>query len=144
MIKPLQPIELEQLGAPKRMPRTVPRSEPEGVPEKVPSDESAPVFAQPWEAAAFAMVLSLYRTGHFEWREWVDLLAHEIAIAPADPTGELYYERWARALEKLVAKLNLLAPEAIGQRSEIWRQAYLATPHGQEVKLSNAHASGAN
>jgi len=104
----------------------------------IPADETAPVFAAPWEASAFAMVLALYRTGRFEWRDWVALLAQEIASAPPDPTGALYYERWTRALEKLLAKLELVTPEAIGARSETWRAAYLSTPHGHEVLLSNA------
>ncbi|MDB5396915.1 MAG: nitrile hydratase [Rhodospirillales bacterium] len=118
MIEELKPDELEQL--------------------KTPLDQAAPVFAAPWEASAFALVLTLYRTGYFEWREWVDLLSQEIGSAPPDTTGGLYYERWARALEKLVDRLGLIAPGAIGARSERWREAYLSTPHGQEVLLSNA------
>jgi nitrile hydratase accessory protein len=101
----------------------------------LPADETVPVFAAPWEASAFAMVLALYRAGRFEWREWVELLAAEIARAEPDPTGALYYERWTRALEKLVAKIGLLTPDSIDARSEAWRSAYLATPHGREVRL---------
>jgi len=100
--------------------------------------EDGPVFAAPWEAASFGMVLALYRAGRFEWREWVALLSAEIAAAEPDPTGALYYERWTAALEKLLARLNLLTPGAIAERSEAWRAAYLATPHGREVLLENA------
>lgn len=103
----------------------------------LPCDEDAPVFAAPWEASAFAMVLALYRAGRFEWREWVGLLSAEIAAAEPDPTGALYYERWTAALEKLLGRLGLVDGEAIGARSEAWRAAYLATPHGKEVLLSN-------
>jgi nitrile hydratase accessory protein len=114
---------------------------PEQVSElALPSDEATPVFAAPWEASAFAMVLALHRAGHFEWREWVDLLSAEIASAEPDPTGALYYERWTRALERLVAKIGLLTPEAIHARSEAWRSAYLATPHGHEVLLGSARS----
>jgi nitrile hydratase accessory protein len=101
----------------------------------LPADETVLVFAAPWEASVFAMVLALYRTGRFEWREWVELLSAEIASAEPDPTGALYYERWTRALEKLVAKIGLLTPDVIAARAEAWRSAYLATPHGQEVRL---------
>ena len=106
----------------------------------LPSAENAPVFAAPWEASAFAMVLALYRAGRFEWREWVELLSAEIAAAEPDPTGALYYERWTLALEKLLARLGLLTPDAIGARSQAWRAAYLATPHGKEVLLANARS----
>ena len=104
----------------------------------LPADETIPVFAAPWEASAFAMVLALYRAGRFEWREWVELLSAEIASSEPDPTGALYYERWTRALEKLLGRLGLLTQEAIGARSQAWRAAYLATPHGHEVLLGNA------
>ena len=104
----------------------------------LPADRAVPVFAAPWEASAFAMVLALHRAGRFEWREWVELLSAEIACAEPDTTGALYYERWSRALEKLLARLGLLTEEAIGERARAWRAAYLATPHGQEVRLANA------
>lgn len=111
---------------------------PERVTElALPSDAATPVFAAPWEASAFAMVLALHRAGRFEWREWVELLAQEIDAAEPDPTGTLYYERWTHALEKLLGRLGLLTQEAIEARSEAWRLAYLATPHGEAVLLSN-------
>jgi nitrile hydratase accessory protein len=111
---------------------------------ELPSENATPVFAAPWEASAFAMVLSLYRAGRFEWREWVELLSAEIGSEPPDQTGALYYERWTRALEKLLGRLGLLTGSAIDARSEAWRSAYLATPHGHEVLLANApgHAAG--
>jgi nitrile hydratase accessory protein len=103
----------------------------------LPSNKATPVFAAPWEASAFAMVLALHRAGHFEWREWVELFSQEIGLATPDPTGALYYERWTGALEKLVGRLGLLTQDAIDARSEAWRSAYLSTPHGQQVLLSN-------
>ena len=118
MIEPLKTGQLEELN--------------------IPHEDTAPVFAAPWEASAFAMVLALHRAGRFEWREWVDLLSQEIGAAPPDPTGALYYERWTRALERLLDQLGLLTPAAIDARQRDWRAAYLATPHGREVLLSNA------
>jgi nitrile hydratase accessory protein len=116
---------------------------PEQVRElSLPCDENSPVFAAPWEASSFAMVLALYRAGRFEWREWVELLSAEIAASEPDPTGALYYEHWTAALEKLLVRLGLLTPAAIGERSGAWRAAYLATPHGKEVLLANAERSG--
>jgi nitrile hydratase accessory protein len=107
----------------------------------VPQSDSVPVFAAPWEASAFAMVVALHRAGRFEWREWVAVLAEEIRTAPPDPTGALYYERWSAALEKLLGRLGLMSPAAIAERTEAWRKAYLATPHGAEVRLDAATAT---
>ena len=101
----------------------------------VPHADAVPVFAAPWQASAFAMVLALHRAGRFEWREWVALLADEIRTAPPDPTGVQYYERWSAALEKLLGHLELMSSKAIAERTEAWRRAYLATPHGAEVRL---------
>jgi nitrile hydratase accessory protein len=106
----------------------------------VPRSGEVPVFAAPWEASAFAMVMALHRAGRFEWREWVALLSAEIRTEPPDPTGAQYYERWSAALEKLLGRLGLMSPEAIAERSEAWRRAYLATPHGAEVRLDAAMA----
>jgi nitrile hydratase accessory protein len=117
----------------------IPQLRPKQVGElALPADETVPVFAAPWEASAFAMVLALHRAGRFEWREWVELLAQEIGSSEPDPTGALYYERWTRALEKLLGRLGLLTEEEIDARSQAWRAAYLATPHGHEVLLGNA------
>jgi nitrile hydratase accessory protein len=107
----------------------------------LPNEDNTPVFAAPWEASAFAMVLALNRANRFEWREWVELLSAEIAAAEPDPTGALYYQRWAGALEKLLARLGLLTPDTIGARSEAWRAAYLATPHGKEVRLGDREST---
>jgi hypothetical protein len=34
-----------------------------------PGDGNAPVFREPWQAHAFAMVLTLHERGLFTWRE---------------------------------------------------------------------------
>ena len=63
------------------------------------SDE--PVFAEPWEAEAFALAVALHEAGAFSWPEWSAALAEEIAH------GGAYYERWLAALERLVAAKGL-------------------------------------
>jgi len=47
----------------------------------LPVDNEGPVFAQPWQAQAFAMTLELHRAGHFSWSEWAEHLCAEIAVA---------------------------------------------------------------
>jgi nitrile hydratase accessory protein len=48
-----------------------------------PRSGDAPVFREPWEAHAFAMVVELHGRGLFTWREWADALAAQIAAAQA-------------------------------------------------------------
>lgn len=44
----------------------------------LPRDAGEPVFAEPWQAHAFAMVMSLYQDGHYNWAEWDDYLGYRI------------------------------------------------------------------
>ena len=51
--------------------------------EGVPRDVDGPVFAEPWQAQAFALTVRLSEAGFFTWREWADGLAavlHEAAM----------------------------------------------------------------
>lgn len=92
----------------------------------LPADDEGPVFREPWEAQAFALVLDLYDRGHFDWPEWVELLSAEIAAAEARgevDRGERYYLHWLAALEKLVAAKGWSSAEAIARRKAEWAQA---------------------
>jgi nitrile hydratase accessory protein len=98
----------------------------------LPKDADGPVFAEPWEAQAFAMTVKLHEQGHFTWNEWAEILGQEIKRAPHAP----YYECWLAALERLVEAKGLLAnPERL-KRIEEWDRAARATPHGQPIELS--------
>jgi nitrile hydratase accessory protein len=67
-----------------------------------------PVFNEPWEARAFAMVLALHEQGLFTLPQWAAALSHQIDVAQAsgDPDlGDSYYQHWVLALESLVQNL---------------------------------------
>jgi nitrile hydratase accessory protein len=98
----------------------------------------APVFAEPWQAQAFALAVGLSKAGHFTRTEWADALAAEIkAAADRGETddGSTYYEYWLAALEKVVASKGLTDTESLAARKEQWADAYRHTPHGQPVEL---------
>jgi nitrile hydratase accessory protein len=104
----------------------------------LPRDDAGPVFNAPWEAQAFAMTLELHRRGAFTWPEWADALAAEIAQGKDRKDwddGSHYYERWLAALEKLVAKKNLVGNADLLRRIDDWDSAAKATPHGKPVVL---------
>jgi nitrile hydratase accessory protein len=90
-----------------------------------------PVFAEPWQAEAFALTLALTDAGHVTRAEWTALLSAAIA---AEPHRD-YYEQWVSALETLCAVHGIADSEAIEQREIAWRQAYRRTPHGAPVNL---------
>jgi len=104
-----------------------------------------PIFAEPWEAHAFALAVKLSEAGLFTWSEWSAALADELAAAsrrgePDD--GSLYYHHWLAALERLVVAKNLVAPPSLQARKEDWGEAYRRTPHGSPVTLGAAPQSG--
>ena len=112
---------------------------------QLPRDEDGPVFAEPWQAQAFAMAVRLSAQGHFTWKEWASALADEIkAAADRGETddGSRYYEYWLSALERLVTGKALLNQTEMLNRKEAWADAYRHTPHGKPVQLHPEQPDG--
>jgi len=108
-------------------------------PKDLSDSDQAPVFAEPWEAQAFALVLRLSEQGLFRWSEWTAALAAQISQARDSgdqDLGDTYYHYWLAALEKLLLEKSVLDSETVESRVEEWRRAYLHTPHGQPIELS--------
>ena len=112
-------------------------------------DGSGPVFASPWQAQIFSLVVGLHESGCFSWNEWAEALSGEIAedsnggadgantqeeIDPSDS----YYRLWVSALEQILARKTILDSDEVRERVTQWREAYLNTPHGAPVMLSMA------
>jgi nitrile hydratase accessory protein len=105
---------------------------------QLPRDERGPVFAEPWQAQAFALAVKLSEQGHFTWKEWTATLAGELAAAaergePDD--GSHYYDHWLAALEHLVQAKGLLDHVVLVERKQAWADAYRHTPHGKPIEL---------
>ncbi len=103
-------------------------------------DDTGPVFAEPWQAQAFALAVRLSEAGHFSWPEWAEYLAHEIAAARRagiPDLGDTYYEHWLRALERIVADKQLLTMHALTERKRQWDEAARHTEHGNPIELDN-------
>ena len=100
-------------------------------------DESAPPFAEPWQAQAFALTLALHEQGHFSWSEWTEMLGAEIRAAGPGDDGSRYYHHWLAATERLVAEKQIASAEGLSLRKAAWERAAHATPHGDEIRLEN-------
>jgi nitrile hydratase accessory protein len=114
------------------------------VPPRFPRDKDRPVFAEPWEAQAFALAVKLSEQGHFTWKEWAAALADEIKAASSrgEPdAGSRYYHHWLAALERLVTAKGLADSATLVARKEAWAEAYRRTPHGKPIELA-AESSG--
>jgi nitrile hydratase accessory protein len=106
----------------------------------IPRDDGGPIFAEPWQAEAFALAVRLSAEEHFTWKEWAATLADELKVAvehgEADD-GSRYYHYWLAALERLVVTKGLSDLATLLARKEAWADAYRHTPHGEPVKLGN-------
>lgn len=119
-------------------PNSVPDSAKLAALPRLPRDEGGPVFAEPWQAQAFALAVKLSEQGYFSWKEWAAALAEELKAAadrgePDD--GSHYYEHWLATLERLVTERGLSDRGALAARKQAWADAYRHTPHGKPVEL---------
>ena len=114
-----------------------------------PSDDLAPaappVFAEPWQASIFALVVALHDRGLFSWSEWNGELVRVIAASDAagpggdpDHDGARHPEDWVAALEHLLATKAVATSAEVAQMAEAWATAFRDTAHGQPVLLKPA------
>lgn len=88
---------------------------------ELPLDKDGPVFKAPWQAQAFALVISLQEQGIFSWEEWAEELGGSIERArmQGDPDlGNTYYEHWLAALEKITTNKGLTSPDVLAERKK--------------------------
>lgn len=78
----------------------------------VPRDETGPVFAEPWEARVFAMVVEMNARGLFGWGEFQSLLVDEIRRSEGEGLCRPYYMNWLLAAERLFEARGLVEREA--------------------------------
>ena len=87
------------------------------------------VFEAPWEGRAFGMAVALNESGEYEWSEFQNMLAAEIADAEQGHDSSTYYERWLASLEKLLLDKGMLEAKelevrtteyASGERDDDW------------------------
>ena len=83
------------------------------------------VFAAPWEGRAFGIAVALNEGGAYEWGEFQDRLAEEIASAPRDEDASLYYERWLASLERLLLDQGMVTREDLDARTAAYESGEL-------------------
>lgn len=108
----------------------------------LPCDAAGPVFAEPWQAQAFAMVIALHGQALFTWPEWADTLSHEVKARGMADDGSRYYEFWLEALEHLAIAKGISTHQRIDDLAAAWARAAEATPHGKPIALGNDPVTG--
>jgi hypothetical protein len=88
---------------------------------RIPRDDGGPIFAEPWQAEAFALADEL-----------------NAAATRGEPDdGSRYYHCWLTALEQLVVAKRLSDRATLLARKEALAEAYRRTPHGKPVELES-------
>jgi len=101
----------------------------------IPREADEPVFAEPWEARAFAMAVALNEAGLFTWPQWAERFGGAL-MANTQADGPLsYYQVWLNVLAKMLAETGIASDTAVSQREREWAAAAARTPHGQPIEL---------
>ena len=105
---------------------------------RLPRDAEGPVFAEPWQAQAFALAVKLSEQGYFTWKEWAAALANELKSAadrgePDD--GSRYYQHWLATLERILADKGVVDGDVLARTRHAWQRACARTPHGSPIAL---------
>jgi len=89
-------------------------------PAALPRRNGELVFDAPWESRAFGAAVAMAEGGVYAFDEMRDLLIAEIGewerTHSSAGDGWSYYAHWLAALERLLARRNLLDPSEIDER----------------------------
>jgi nitrile hydratase accessory protein len=94
-----------------------------------PAAPEAP-FAEPWQAQAFALAVTLNEAGLFTWPEWAEAFGRRRAVAGGD-----YWRDWLATLEEMVSARAGIPPDRLAETADDWARAAEATPHGTPITL---------
>ncbi|WP_370230765.1 nitrile hydratase accessory protein [Cognatishimia sp.] len=100
-----------------------------------------PAFEAPWHAELFALTVAMNEAGHFSWAEWVQVFSSQLkqdGLKAELNGGDDYFNAWLTALEGLLTKGGFAEARVLQDLKQAWSAAYLATPHGQPVRLKDA------
>jgi nitrile hydratase accessory protein len=106
----------------------------------LPRDADGPVFAEPWQAQAFAVVVELTDRGILSRDEWAERLGAALADAEGrgeTDTGQRYYDHWLAALERVVVEKNLAAEDELLSEGET---LLAGDHHRREDQLHGGHS----
>lgn len=89
------------------------------------------VFTAPWQSRLFAATMQLRESGRLEWERFrqgliAQIAAHEATLS--DPERYDYWGCWQRALEELLAELDLVSAEELDRSA----RALAARPPGHD------------
>jgi nitrile hydratase accessory protein len=108
----------------------------------LPRDEEGPVFEEPWQAQAFAVVVKLNEAGLITWKEWAQCLGSVFQEAESRgeyDTGKRYYEHWLTALERFAREKNLAQSDELEREEEEILARFIEHTHEHEHEHEHGH-----
>jgi len=99
--------------------------------------DNEPAFREGWHAQVLAVANGLITEGHITADQWTQTFATKLRQPNTDASDELeaYYRAALSALESLLHADAAVPHHDLDERTELWRRAYLNTPHGQPVEM---------
>lgn len=97
-------------------------------------------FDDPWQAQIFALTVALSDAGHFSWHDWTVAFGATLKRHGAERAldgGADYFNAWLETLEGFLNDRGLAETGEALRVRHMWEKAYLSTPHGQPVRLSD-------
>jgi nitrile hydratase accessory protein len=105
----------------------------------MPRNDDGPIFAEPWQAQAFAVVVELIESEKVTRTEWADRLGAVLQAAEDNgqyDTGVRYYDHWLTALEQLIVEKDLAEWQDLTSEKESIRAN---DHHRREHQLEHEH-----
>jgi nitrile hydratase accessory protein len=92
----------------------------------LPRDHDGPVFSEPWQAQAFAVVIKLIEFKRITQKEWASRLAAVLQGAEkrgSSGSPDRYYDHWLQALEELLVEKNFADWADLASEKETIRES---------------------
>ncbi len=106
----------------------------------VPRKNGELVFEAPWEGRVFGMAVTLSDQQVYDWSDFRDRLAAEIAAAEEHGDASGYYERWLASFERLLLDTGVLSAAELDTRTAEFATG-VYDEHEHYETTSNAIAS---
>ena len=100
----------------------------------IPRDAGGPVFVEPWEARAIAVIVDMSARGLFSWAEFQMRLVAEIRESEGQGVSRAYYFNWLRAAEAL------LDAKGLATNAEIDAEVERLRPDDRTFRLDRSTA----
>jgi nitrile hydratase accessory protein len=101
----------------------------------IPRECGEAVFAEPWEARAFAMAVHLNEQGLFTWPQWAERFGAALEVNTNVGEPLTYYQVWMATLEEMVEAKGIAHAASRKKRDDEWLAAAARTPHGKAIEL---------